>query len=115
MRRENMRFENTLYEFRRVRNMTQSDLARRADVSRQTIASIEKGDSEPRLSLAVSIAQVLRGDVYDVFFHDGKMKAEKYVSKDRIADLYKVASVMETVSVTGLEMRLICYQMGYYI
>ena len=111
-----MRFDNTLQAFRLDRNMTQAELARRVDVSRQTIASIEKGDTEPRLSVAVNIAQVLRGeDIYDVFFHSSELKGNMYLSKDRITDLYKVASVMDSVTVSNLEMRMICYQMGYYV
>ncbi len=88
-----MRFDNTLQAFRLDRNMTQAELARRVDVSRQTIASIEKGDTEPRLSVAVNIAQVLRGeDIYDVFFHSSEMKGKRVRNYTKIDELSQAIS-----------------------
>lgn len=47
--------------------MTQAELAKRVDVSRQTIVSIEGGDYAPSVFLALRIAEVLDTTVEDLF------------------------------------------------
>jgi putative transcriptional regulator len=50
--------------------MTQAELARRADVSRQTINAMEAGDYNPSLMLALRIARIFGVPVEDVFCYE---------------------------------------------
>lgn len=59
--------ENTLAELRKQHAMSQDDLARIAEVSRQTIISIEKGRYEPRLALAFRLADIFSCRIEDLF------------------------------------------------
>src|SRR5687768_9587831 len=59
--------ENRLGSFRERRGLSQDDLARQLRVSKQTIASIEKGKYDPSLPLAKEIARFFRVAVEDVF------------------------------------------------
>ncbi|ROR74157.1 helix-turn-helix transcriptional regulator [Bogoriella caseilytica] len=59
--------ENTLAQLRNQHGITQDELARLAEVSRQTIISIEKGRYEPRLALAFRLARIFSCRVEDLF------------------------------------------------
>ena len=48
-------------------NMTQSDLAEKVDVSRQTIYAIEQGNYNLSVILALKIAKVFEVSVHDIF------------------------------------------------
>ena len=50
--------------------MTQQELARRVDVTRQTIIAIEAGRYNPSLPLAFRIARVFSLRIEDVFQYD---------------------------------------------
>jgi putative transcriptional regulator len=52
--------------------MTQQELALRAEVSRQTIIAIEAGKYSPSLELAFRIADVFGVPIGEVFEHQGK-------------------------------------------
>ena len=52
---------------RRLRELSQGDLARAAGVSRQAIGAIEAGRSVPGVSLAIAIARALDTSVEDLF------------------------------------------------
>lgn len=58
---------NRLTILRAERGWTQSDLAGRLDVSRQTVNSIEKGKYDPSLPLAFKIAALFGLKIEDVF------------------------------------------------
>jgi putative transcriptional regulator len=62
--------KNRLSVLRAEREWTQSDLATRLDVSRQTVNSIEKGKYDPSLPLAFRIAALFGLKIEDVFFPD---------------------------------------------
>ena len=49
-------------------NLRQSDLARDADVTRQTIIAVEKGRLNPSILVSLKIARVLREPVDYVFY-----------------------------------------------
>ena len=51
-------------------NLSQSDLAERVGVSRQTIYAIEKGKFDPSVALAFRIADELKIDVNDLFLRE---------------------------------------------
>lgn len=50
--------------------MTQADLARTLEVSRQTVISIEKGRYDPSLPLAFKIAKVFDLAIEEIFVPD---------------------------------------------
>ena len=58
-----LRFENG--------EITQADLADKAEVTRQTIIAIEAGKYSPSLELAIKIARAFGKKVDDVFEYDG--------------------------------------------
>jgi len=53
--------------------MTQEELALRTGVSRQTIMSIERGQTNPSVLLAFRIASAFSVSVTEVFDVDGKL------------------------------------------
>ena len=60
--------KNRLKVLRAVRDWSQSDLADRLDVSRQTISALEKGKYDPSLPLAFKIAALFEQRIEDIFF-----------------------------------------------
>ncbi len=54
--------------------MTQQELADKVGVTRQTIASIEKGKYSPSLELAFKIARVFEQNLEDVFSYKPETK-----------------------------------------
>jgi putative transcriptional regulator len=59
-------------EYRRELGMTQEELAKKVDASRQTIIALEQGRYNPSLLLACRIAKVLgKEHVEDVFDVEG--------------------------------------------
>jgi putative transcriptional regulator len=59
--------KNTIKVERAKKDMTQQDLAKQVQVSRQTINSIEAGKYVPSTILALKIARVFRIGVEQVF------------------------------------------------
>lgn len=59
--------ESSVRRYREEAGLSQEALARKVDVSRQTIVNIERGASEPRVLLALAIAVVLGVAVKDLF------------------------------------------------
>ena len=59
--------KNELKTLRADREWTQSDLADRVNVSRQTINAIEKGKFDPSLPVAFRIAQAFELTIEEVF------------------------------------------------
>lgn len=62
--------QNTIAIRRKQRNLSQAELAKRTNVTRQTINAIENDKYDPSLSLAFSLAAVLETTV-DNLFHKG--------------------------------------------
>jgi len=52
------------------KNLTQSELAKRVNVTRQTIGLIENGKYNPSLNLCISIAKTLGKTLDDLFWED---------------------------------------------
>ncbi|MCZ9298451.1 helix-turn-helix transcriptional regulator [Corynebacterium hesseae] len=59
--------QNMVRKWRRWLEMSQTDLAERAGVSRQTIANIERGNYSPSVYLALDICRELGKTVEEVF------------------------------------------------
>ncbi|MBI3336713.1 helix-turn-helix transcriptional regulator [Candidatus Peregrinibacteria bacterium] len=64
---------NNIRRLRFDHSMTQEELALRTGVSRQTVMSIERGQTNPSILLACKIAMVFGVPVTDVFFIEGKL------------------------------------------
>jgi putative transcriptional regulator len=62
--------ENDVRELRTRQGLSQEELARALDVSRQTIISIEKGRFIPSLPLAMALARYFDQTVEEVFHPD---------------------------------------------
>jgi putative transcriptional regulator len=62
-----MEVTNNVYKLRKKAGITQEDLARAVDVTRQTIISIEKGNYTPSILLVLKIAQFFNTPVEDIF------------------------------------------------
>lgn len=61
---------NRLRTFREERGWSQSELARRVGVSRQTINAVETDKYDPSLPLALRLAQLFGVDVTAIFIDD---------------------------------------------
>ncbi len=55
---------------RALKDMSQEDLAKEVNVSRQTINAIEKGDYNPTIRLCISICKVLGVTLNDLFWEE---------------------------------------------
>lgn len=62
-----MVLKNHLKELRARYGLNQSELADRADVSRQTISLIERGNYSPSITLALTLARILGVPVDELF------------------------------------------------
>lgn len=62
---------NLKMKFRRIElDMSQTELAKRAGVTRQTIGLIESGDFNPSIKLCVAICKALGVTLNDLFWED---------------------------------------------
>ncbi|MFD1863895.1 helix-turn-helix transcriptional regulator [Planococcus chinensis] len=68
---------NRVKELRARHGFTQSDLGKLVDVTRQTIAFIEKGEFSPSITLALKLAKTLETKVDDLFWLEGDGTHEK--------------------------------------
>lgn len=64
---------NTIRRLRFEKSMTQEELALRTGVSRQTIMSIERGDTNPSVLLAFKISSALETPITNVFSMEGSL------------------------------------------
>lgn len=65
--------KNVIRRLRFERGMTQEELALRTGVSRQTIMSVERGQTVPSVLLAYKIASALTVPVTEVFTMEGTL------------------------------------------
>ena len=61
---------NKIKEYRNAMKLTQDDLARAVDVTRQTIISLESGRYDASLKLAYRIAKYFKAAIEDVFLFE---------------------------------------------
>jgi len=59
--------ENNIKKYRKAKQMSQEELAKKCNVTRQTINAIENNKYDPSLSLAVKIAQCLEISIDTAF------------------------------------------------
>ncbi len=65
-----MTLKNTLKEVRQKKGLTQEELGKSADVSRQTIISIERCRYKPTLELAMKISKKLNVKIEKLFYFE---------------------------------------------
>ncbi len=58
---------NRVYDLRKQKDVTQEELAKFLDVTRQTIIAIEKGNYTPSVLLALKIARFFKKKLEEVF------------------------------------------------
>ncbi len=69
---------NLKMKFRRIElDMSQTELAKRAGVTRQTIGLIEAGEFNPSIKLCVAICRGLGVTLNDIFWEDEDNENEK--------------------------------------
>lgn len=69
----NITLNNSIRRLRFDHGMTQEELALRTGVSRQTIMSIERGQTNPSVLLAYKIAAAFGVPITDVFNMEGRL------------------------------------------
>ena len=62
-----LRLVNNLSSLRKEKGMNQTELGDKVGVSRQTISLIERGDYNPSIVVALSLARVFEVNVEDIF------------------------------------------------
>lgn len=60
--------DNNLKVWRAKFDLTQEELAKKVDVTRQTIIALEKGKYNPSVELALKIATIFNTTVGEIFF-----------------------------------------------
>lgn len=63
-----MPIENHIRVFRAKEGLTQEDLAKKAEVTRQTIISLEKGSYTPSLELAFKLSDIFKVPIEEIFY-----------------------------------------------
>ena len=64
--------KNRVKEFRENASLTQIDLGKMLEVSRQTVISLETGKYNPSLPLAYKIAKIFNKTIEEVFIFEGE-------------------------------------------
>ncbi|MDG5471948.1 helix-turn-helix transcriptional regulator [Jeotgalibacillus sp. ET6] len=67
-----MLIKNRVRELRAIHKLTQEDLAEKVNVTRQTIAAIEKQDYIPSLLLGLNICEVFEVKMEELFWLGGE-------------------------------------------
>lgn len=62
--------KNTIEQLRKERNISQDELARLMEVSRQTISSLENGRYNPSILLAFKIAKYFNKMIEEIFLFE---------------------------------------------
>lgn len=64
--------KNNLETMRKAQGISQEELARAMEVSRQTIISLEKGRYNPSIILAFKLAKYFGTSIEDIFIYEGE-------------------------------------------
>ncbi len=62
--------KNRLEEIRKLRDITQEELAAALEVSRQTIGSLENGRYNPSITLAFKLARYFNTRIEEIFIYE---------------------------------------------
>ena len=61
---------NNLKSLRKIKNVSQNDLANALSVSRQTVNSIENGKFDPSLTLAIKLTKYFNVSIDEIFKYE---------------------------------------------
>ena len=64
---------NNLKNLRKIKNVSQNDLADALSVSRQTINSIENGKFDPSLTLAIKLTRYFNVSIDEIFTYGDQL------------------------------------------
>jgi putative transcriptional regulator len=64
--------KNNLKVYRAMHNLTQEELAKRTQVTRQTIISIEAERYDPSIELAFKLAKIFNTNIEELFIYEEK-------------------------------------------
>ena len=78
---KNVPLLNELKEYRSRLGINQTELGKRAEVSRQTISLIERGDYSPSVTLALKLAKICQVTVEDIFVYEEDEENEERKDK----------------------------------
>lgn len=81
---------NKIKEFRKVKNLTQDDLAKELGVTRKTINQIESGSVIPKIDFAYKLSIILDTTIEQLFFNEDY---NKHYIKHQEESIEKIASV----------------------
>ena len=70
------RLKNRMKVYRAMNDWTQEELARRVDVTRKTINTVENGKYVPSTYLALKIARAFRASVEEIFQLDDEVSED---------------------------------------
>lgn len=73
--------KNSLESLRKEAGMTQEELAKQLEVSRQTISSLESGRYNPSILLAFRIARLFGRSIEEVFLYEEGAGQEQWFKK----------------------------------
>ena len=76
-------------EVREALNMSQKELAEKAEVTRQTIYYLEKGTYNPRTDLSLKLSMILGKPVGEIFFFDPIIK--ELIGKKTMNELEEIS------------------------
>jgi putative transcriptional regulator len=85
--------KNRLKEFRAIHDTTQAELAKKLQVSRQTIIAIEKNKYDPSLKLAMNMAKFFNIPVEELFLDDEEKKDKKEEKEKKMGIVLKINEV----------------------
>ena len=68
--RFNKKLVSRIKELREKQNISQQELAKSVGVSRQTIYYLERGMSNPSLTLSLDIAKILNKSIEEIFYYE---------------------------------------------
>lgn len=94
-----IRIGNRLYEFRRLRGLTQIEVGELAGISGRTYADIERGTVNMRMDTALKICDVLHITPNDIYVDDEEMKR---IDIERINEKLKDCTSSERIAVMRL-------------
>ena len=72
-----IKMKNRIEQLRKIKNITQIQLADALEVSRQTISSLENGRYNPTIILAFKIAKFFNVSIEEIFIYEEDIKYEK--------------------------------------
>ena len=75
--------KNRLKELRKLHQLSQADLARKLEVSRQAVNGFESGKFDPSLEMAFRIANLLDVAIEDIFIYEAKNTMQTLIKQTK--------------------------------